>query len=167
MRIGLVVDRQYDSLVDLLVELHAHYHQPPITTRAEVERHLRDRLLAPASPTRLVVAELPGDGVVGLAALVLLDSLIDPTPADRRQCQIKELYVRRAHRGRSIGKELMRWSAAYALGRGSGRMDWHVQAANRRGIAFYEQLGGTVVAERLNYRLDQATMERLARAPVI
>ncbi len=163
MPIGLVTADQHESLVDLLLEAHVHHRAIPGPDRAAVRTHLHDALLAPGSPVRLLVA---GDGsdVAGVAALVLQPSVVEPTGSDRWQCQLKELYVARARRGRGIGEALVRATARFALDHGCGRVDWNVQAANAAGIRFYERLGGVRVGDRRAYRLSGVALEDLAEA---
>ena len=59
----------------------------------------------------------------------------------------------------------MQWVAAYAIEHGCGRLDWNVRAGNQKGLAFYERLGGTRVADRLSYRMSRAALRRLAMPP--
>ena len=153
MRIDLVSSHQHESLVDLLCELYRYYHEDAEVARADVRGHLLQNLLAPDSPLRLVVAEDASGTVVGFAAVMLLYSLVDPRPAHRRQCMMKELFVRADSRGRGVGRALMAWIARDAAGQGCGRIDWHVKASNEAGIRFYTGLGAQRVADRLSYRL--------------
>jgi ribosomal protein S18 acetylase RimI-like enzyme len=162
MRIVPVTADQQESLVDLLCDLYRHYHDNAEVERASVRDHLLHNLLAPDSPLRLVVAEDEAHTAVGFVAFALLYSLVDPTPAHRRQCMVKELYVRADSRGRGVGRALMAWVAGYAAEQGCGRIDWHVRDSNRGGIAFYTSLGAQRVGNRLSYRLDRTAMERLA-----
>jgi ribosomal protein S18 acetylase RimI-like enzyme len=153
MRVSLVSPGQHESLVDLLCELYRYYHDGAEVARAAVRAHLLDNLLAPDSALRLVVAEDASGTVAGFAAVMLLYSLVDPTPAHRRQCMMKELFVRADSRSRGVGRALMAWIARDAAEQGCGRIDWHVKASNEAGIRFYAGLGAERVADRLSYRL--------------
>ncbi len=164
MRIAFVSARHHESLVDLMCELHAHYHQPSEITRKVVRAHLLENLLAVDSPLRLVVASRENRGVVGFAAIALLYSLVEPTPDKHRQCLLKELFVRSSERGQGVGKALMAWIARYAVNKGCCRIDWPVQASNDNGISLYESLGAKRVAERLSYRLSGSSLLQLAGA---
>ena len=168
MHIALLTPAQHESLVDLLCELHAYYRAPddaqPAPAREQIRVHLRERLLSETSPLRLVVAVRADGRVVGLAAIVLQHSLVDPHPHSSGQCQVKELYVGEQARNAGVGQALMAWVARYALEHGCARMDWNVKAANRRGQAFYEGLGATWVADRLSYRLEREGMDKLVHA---
>lgn len=161
-----LADGPHASLTDLLCELNAHYADAGVSAagRETVHTHLRDHLLAPGSPVRLVVASDSTGKAVGFAAIVLLHSLVDPSPEHRRQCLVKELYVSAKTRGQGIGQALMAWVAQYAASEGCGRMDWNVKESNHGGIAFYESLGAVRVADRLSYRLTREAMDRLGAA---
>lgn len=162
MQVDLVSPPQYASLVDLLRELHAYYHEGASVPHETVHTHLVDHLLGPDSPLRLVVAHEDGGQVCGLAAISLTYSLVEPTPEQRRHCQLKELYVRSSARSRGVGRALMAWVARYAAEHGCRRIDWPVKAGNARGIAFYRALGAQQVVERLSFRLAEPALGMLA-----
>lgn len=168
LRIGFATDAHQASLAELLCELYAHHHAGKdgraTVARAKVLAHLNDNLLAPDSPVRLIVAEDALGRVLGFAAIMLLYSLVDPHPATRRQCHMKELYVAASDRRRGIGRALLAWIARHAAGQGCHRIDWHVQAANDGGRRFYESLGAQAVADRMSYRLAGAAMDALAES---
>lgn len=162
MHVDLVSESQHESLIELLCELHAYYNSGSRTAPALVREHLLQNLLGPGSPHRLVVAADEDGRVAGLAAITLVFSLVEPAPDKRRQCQLKELYVRSSCRGRGAGRALMAWVARYAWDNGCRRIDWLVQASNARGISFYEELGAERVVERLSYRLGEQAIRSLA-----
>ena len=163
MHIALVSIPQHESLVDLLCELNRHYHPASVIPREVVRTHLLDNLLGAASPVRLVVAAREDGRVAGLAAIMLLHSLVEPSPDASGHCHLKELFVRASDRGQGVGGALMAWIAAHAVQNRCRRIDWPVNAANPRGIAFYERLGAKRVAERLSYRLSGEGLDWLAR----
>ena len=162
MHIAFVVPDQHEALVDLMHEMCVFYSEEAPASRDDVRSNLLDNLLAPDSPVRIVVAVDDLGDVVGLAAIALFHSLVDPAPRRRGQLLLKELYVRQARQGEGIGKALMSWVARHALERGCARMDWHVSASNRPGLAFYRSLGALHVAGRLSVRLGGEFMARLA-----
>ena len=92
--------------------------------------------------------------MIGLAALVLLPSLVEMVGPGRHQCVLKELFVAESSRSEGVGGALLRASASYALEQGCGRMDWNVKAENADGIRFYERHGARVVGDRLSYRVE-------------
>lgn len=162
MHIDWLVEHQHDALVDLMHEMCVFYSEETPVSRADVRSNLLDNLLAPDSAVRLVVAADDHGELVGLAAVALLHSLVDPTPHRRGQLLLKELFVRQARQGQGIGKALMAFVARHALERGCARMDWNVSAHNRQGLGFYRALGAMHVAGRLSYRLAGEYLARLA-----
>ena len=72
-------------MVELLCELHAHHNDGASVAHDAVRSHLVENLLAADSPLRLVVAGLPGDRVIGFAAISLVHSLVEALPEKRRQ----------------------------------------------------------------------------------
>ena len=165
MHVDLVSQPQHESLIDLLCELHAYYNKGSVASREVVREHLLENLLSAGSPHRLAVA-WTDDGVIGLAAISLVYSLVDPTVDKRKQCQLKELYVRTSARSRGVGRALMAWVARFAFENGCCRIDWPVNAANARGLSFYRGLGAEPVVERLSYRLAEPRMSQLGHESI-
>jgi GNAT superfamily N-acetyltransferase len=162
MHIDLVHESQHDTLVDLMHEMCVFYSDDAPASREDVRSNLIDNLLAPGSALRLAVATDDAGQAVGLAAVALFHSLVDPVPQRRGQLLLKELYVRKSHQGQGIGKALMAWVARHALEHGCARIDWHVGASNRPGLAFYRSLGALHVAGRLSFRMGGEYLARLA-----
>lgn len=162
MRVDLVSQPQHESLVELLCELHTYYNEGSSVPQEMVRAHLINNLLGPDSPLRLVVAYEDVGQVFGFAAISLTYSLVEPTPEQRRHCQLKELYVRSSQRSRGVGKAIMSWVAQYAADNGCRRIDWSVKATNAKGIAFYKELGAQQVVERLSFRLSEPNLSELA-----
>lgn len=164
MQVALVSAIQQESLIDLLCEVNGFYHPNRPASREDVREHVLENLLSPDSPHQLVVAARPDNAVIGLAAITLVFSLVEPEPERRKHCQVKELFVSSSERGKGVGRALMKWVASFAVANGCNRIDWPVKAANRRGIAFYEALGARLVEDRLSYRLSQPYLDELADA---
>ncbi|MBW3622508.1 MAG: GNAT family N-acetyltransferase [Armatimonadetes bacterium] len=68
-------------------------------------------------------------------------------------------HARRAGAGRTFFQHLAR----VALERGCGRIEWTVLDWNASAIRFYDSLGGQHLREWLHYRLDEGSIEDLAR----
>lgn len=162
MRVDLVSPPQYESLVELLRELHTYYNEGSSVPSEMVRAHLINNLLGPDSPLRLVVAYADEGQVLGFAAISLTYSLVEPSPELGRHCQLKELYVLSSARSRGVGKAIMVWVAQYAAENGCRRIDWPVKATNAKGIAFYQGLGAQQVVERLSFRLSEPGLSELA-----
>ena len=66
---------------------------------------------------------------------------------------LEDIYVQPAHRGKGIGKSMLKRLAQLAVERGYGRVEWSVLDWNAPSIAFYKSLGAVP--------LDEWTMMRL------
>jgi len=75
---------------------------------------------------------------------------------------LEDLFVEPAHRGRGIGKALLKRLAAITVERGGGRFEWRVLDWNEPSIRFYESLGAAIMREWLLARLTGPELERLA-----
>ena len=162
MHIALVSKEQEESLIELLCEINAYYNPESPASKDVVRDHTVKNLLSPASPHRLVVATGADSQVIGLAAITLMYSMVEPEPHRRVHCHLKELYVKGSQRSIGVGRALMVWVAKYALGHGCHRIDWPVKANNARGIEFYTGLGATQVEDRLSFRLTGSAVAKLA-----
>jgi GNAT superfamily N-acetyltransferase len=80
-----------------------------------------------------------------------------------RGIYIEDLFVRPVWRGRGIGKGLLVHLAKMARAEGASRMDWKVLDWNTPSIAFYLAFGAHKVENWLDYRLEGAALEKLAR----
>ena len=166
MHVAFVDASQQEALVELMHEMAVFYSEETPVSRDDVRSNLVDNLLAPGSTVRLAVATADDGEILGLAAVAVFHSLVDPAPQRRGQLLLKELYVRQSHQGKGVGKALMSWVARHALERGCARMDWNVSAHNRQGLAFYRSLGAMHVAGRLSFRLAGEYLGRLADGDV-
>lgn len=72
----------HESLLALLIELHAFYNHPPTASPEEIRAHLRENLLQQPNLCLAVVVD-ESRQVLGFAALVLMHSLVDASPAHR------------------------------------------------------------------------------------
>lgn len=75
---------------------------------------------------------------------------------------LEDLFVVPEHRGRGLGRALLRHVAHLARERGCGRLEWSVLDWNQPAIAFYEALGARRLPE---WQLCRLTAAELARLP--
>jgi GNAT superfamily N-acetyltransferase len=73
---------------------------------------------------------------------------------------LEDLFVEPAHRGRGIGKALLRRLGRLAVERGCGRFEWSVLDWNAGAIGFYEAMGAQVLPD---WRICRVTGEALRR----
>ena len=144
--------KHIDAMLPLMLALYADDptvgHQP---TEDSAAQHLQV-LLTPSTPHRLAVAFDQDGAAIGLAAIGFFTSINESHPDRRKQIELKELFVLPALRSGGVGLALMKWVEDQARSTGVHRIDWHVKAANTRGIDFYQRLGGGVVTDRLSMR---------------
>jgi GNAT superfamily N-acetyltransferase len=76
---------------------------------------------------------------------------------------LEDLFVVPEHRGRGIGRALLRQLAQIAVERRCGRLEWAVLDWNRDAIGFYERLGARPNSDWTVYRLTGEALTSLGR----
>ena len=150
--IRLLQPTDHVALAVLMEEMQAHY-RVPCPSRATIVAGLA---ALPVGVTIFVAVE---DGAV-LAFASLCNFY--PGPGLRPGLFLKEIYVAAAARGRGLGHALMRASAAFAVARGDGRIDWTADADDPDLLRFYDSLGAVAHPKKLFYRLTGAALAELA-----
>ena len=87
----------------------------------------------------LFVAET-GKDVVGVALVVLRNSIDDPIFRQRRYAYINEIAVAASHHGRGIGRLLMERIHQWSRAQGISEIELQVWERNEGAIGFYENL---------------------------
>ncbi len=142
-----------EAIVALITELAA-FEQ--LTHLLEVTPDkLAPHLFGPRPAAECVVGEVAGE-VVAFALFFTNFSTFLARPG----LYLEDLYVRPAHRGTGLGKALLEHLGRLAAERGCGRFEWSVLDWNANAIAFYENLGATVMPD---WRICRISGERLAR----
>lgn len=75
---------------------------------------------------------------------------------------VKELYVAEGHRGKGIGKLLMKAVAKEAQRTGCGMIKWYVAKWNQPGIEFYERLGAKIDPDWHEFQMAESAFRDLA-----
>ncbi|HET8882184.1 MAG TPA: GNAT family N-acetyltransferase [Solimonas sp.] len=75
---------------------------------------------------------------------------------------LEDLFVRPAHRGRGIGKRLLKAVANIGVERGCGRYEWAVLDWNEPAIRFYASLGAEMKREWIVHRVSGPALRALA-----
>jgi GNAT superfamily N-acetyltransferase len=75
---------------------------------------------------------------------------------------LEDLYVQPAHRGRGLGRDLLRTLADLCVQRGYGRLEWSVLDWNTPSIEFYEAAGAVPMDEWTVYRLTDDALTDFA-----
>lgn len=73
--------------------------------------------------------------------------------------------VRRAWRGRGLGRELLRWGVRYLRGRGAGAVELAVEALNEKATRIYHAAGFVPAIEWPHYVLDTASSSDAGGGP--
>lgn len=76
---------------------------------------------------------------------------------------LEDLYVRPEHRGKGLGKGLLRRLAQLALERGCGRLEWACLNWNTPSIDFYLSHGAQPMEDWTVYRLTGESLARMAK----
>ena len=100
-----------------------------------VTEHTWKRIMDAAVPMHAIVAERPGDGVIGIANYVIHENTWTLTPV----CYLEDLYVDAALRAEGVGKKLIDWLVAECKARGWSRLYWNTKETNYRARGLYDK----------------------------
>ena len=142
-------------IVSMIGEL-ADYEHLSAELRADPVR-LERHLFGPHRFAEALIGELD-ERVAGYALFFHSYSTFLTTPG----IYLEDLLVRRADRGRGLGRALLAEVARLAVERGCARLEWAVLDWNRPAIEFYRSLGAVPVEGWTTYRLIGGALERLA-----
>jgi len=144
------------ALVVALAEYERLAHE--VTGTPEL---LHEHLFGDRPYVEALVAEWDG-AVVGFALFFSNYSTFLTRPG----LYLEDLFVRPDFRGRGIGKATIATVARIARDRGCGRFEWSVLDWNEPAIAFYKQMGATIMEDWRTCRVTGAAIAELAeRAP--
>ncbi|HKX93633.1 MAG TPA: GNAT family N-acetyltransferase [Methylibium sp.] len=145
--------RDLPELVRLIGAL-AEYEHLAHLLRATPEA-LGTQLFGPRPAAEAMVAEVDG-AVVGFALWFTSFSTFLCRPG----IWLEDLFVLPEHRGRGLGKTMLRRLAALAVERGCGRFEWSVLDWNAPAIRFYEAMGAALLPD---WRICRVTGDALTR----
>jgi GNAT superfamily N-acetyltransferase len=75
---------------------------------------------------------------------------------------LEDLFVLPKYRRRGIGKAILSYLAQLAVARGGGRLEWSVLDWNEPAIAFYENMGASVLPDWRICRVTGDSLSQLA-----
>jgi len=114
---------------------------------------LNEHLFGSRPYAEVVLAETAGN-VAGLALFFYNYSTFLTKPG----LYLEDLFVLPEYRQQGIGKALLTYLAQRAIAEGCGRLEWSVLDWNAPAIAFYEQMGATVLPD---WRICRVTGDAL------
>lgn len=157
-RVRRISESDLDAVVELVHDL-AEYERAPDECHLTVAQ-LRAALFADAPALYGHVAESDG-AVVGFALWFLNFS----TWRGRHGVYLEDLFVRPEHRGKGLGKALLRELARVCVEHGYSRFEWWVLDWNEPAIDFYTALGAVPMDEWTVFRLSGDALTRLGTTP--
>jgi len=144
------------SLILALIRGLAEYERAPEAVIATEEDLLRDGF-GPNPFYFCLIAE--HDGRPAGFAFYFFDY---STWIGRPGIYLEDLFVYPELRGLGIGKALLKQVAAIAVEKGCARLKWSVLDWNTPAIDFYRAMGGELMDEWTNVRIQGEALERLA-----
>jgi len=139
----------------LILELaHFEHLEDAVTGSAEA---LGEHLFGDHRYVEALVAEIDHQ-VVGYALFFTSYSTFLTQPG----LYLEDLYVQERHRGRGVGKAMLKHVAKLVAERDYGRLEWSVLDWNESAIAFYETLGATVLPDWRICRVTGSALTTLA-----
>ncbi len=145
------------AVVGLVREL-AEYEKAASEVRL-TEQQLHDSLFGDSAALFGHVAEADGE-VAGMALWFLNFS----TWRGTHGLYLEDLYVRPAHRGTGLGRELLRTLADLCVQRGYSRLEWSVLDWNTPSIDFYRAAGAVPMDGWTVFRLTDDALAAFAAA---
>jgi GNAT superfamily N-acetyltransferase len=155
LRIVAATERDVPLILEFIRELAAYERH---LDRVEAtEARLHETLFGP-QPAASVIFAFDGDKPVGFAVFYFTYS----TFAGLSGLYLEDLFVKPEARGLGVGRQLLRYLARLAKGRGCWRIEWAVLDWNETAIAFYRKLGAIPMEEWAIYRLFGTPLDQLA-----
>jgi len=145
-----------EALLGLVRELAA-FERAEHEVRAVTQDFLRDGF-GDAPAFRTLVATADGGTMVGFALYFFGYSTWEGRPV----LYLEDLFVKQAHRGLGLGRQLMRALAVRAQEAHCTRFEWRVLDWNAPAIGFYESLGAELLRDWRVVRIEGAALQNLA-----
>ncbi|GAB4535171.1 MAG: GNAT family N-acetyltransferase [Pleurocapsa sp.] len=140
------------ALIQALAEYEKLSHQVTGSVR-----ELREHLFGDRPYAEAIVAQWQ-DKIVGFALFFPNYSTFLTKPG----IYLEDLFVLPDYRRQGIGKAMLTFVAQLAVERGVGRFEWSVLDWNSSAIAFYQNMGATVLPDWRICRVTDKALQNLA-----
>ncbi|MEM8728296.1 MAG: GNAT family N-acetyltransferase [Pseudomonadota bacterium] len=142
----LATEADRSALGILLHETNQHYWGA-LNGAETLSRNAADEIVSGRSGCQAVLACVD-DAACGFATFTVLHPALNASGT----FIMKDLFVSKQARGLGLGGHFMRHLARMAVDMGCRRFDWTAETDNPRALAFYEELGAQLVAEKVYFR---------------
>ena len=156
-RIETATERDVPLILELIKALSVYERLAHEVTATEAQ--LRKTLFGP-NPSAEVLIGYAGDEPAGFALWFQSYSTFLAKPG----LYLEDLFVYPQHRGRGLGRELLRHLARVAVERDYGRVEWSVLDWNVDAIGFYRSIGAELLDDWRRCRLAGDAIPALANA---
>ncbi|MCC5899163.1 MAG: GNAT family N-acetyltransferase [Phormidium sp. BM_Day4_Bin.17] len=155
--IRLATPEDTDTIFSLIQELAAFEKlEEQVTGTPE---QLQEHLFGDHHPYAQVFLAQQHERIVGYALFFTTYSSFRSQPG----LYLEDLFVQPDSRRQGIGTALLAKVAQEVKKRGYGRLEWSVLDWNQPAIAFYEQLGATVLPDWRICRVSDRPLQKLAQ----
>lgn len=147
---------------DTFTETFAHNNDPNALAAHVTDAFTVDRMVAElTNPACVTMWVLDADAPVGYLKMNLPPNNAEPELADG--LEVEQIYFRRSHQGRGLGRRLIEYAVREARMRGVPFVWLGVWEHNTGAIGFYERLGFRTCGEHTFYLGDEAQRDFLMR----
>lgn len=150
IKVGLLKNYQYNSFVQLLLEIHRYYHPDSFFNISDAKNYFYNHILTGNSD--IIVAEY-NNKIVGMAGVFVILFFHELDVSKSKQVQLKEFFVSEDYRNLGIGKSIMDFLLNYLQSQNCYRMDWGISEGNHSAVAFYRKYGAVHDPKRNSYKL--------------
>lgn len=139
--IGKATSNDIESLIDLYEEMEIYIRRissDPLFTLSSNWRELTRRYFVEFSEgdDMLVLVARKGKDIVGFLTAMITTPL--PIFAQRKYGSLNDMFVKKEHRGKDIGKKLLQTAIEWFEQNRIHRIELRVDAKNKGAIAFYK-----------------------------
>jgi GNAT superfamily N-acetyltransferase len=142
-----------------LIRALAEYEREPDAVKVD-EATLTAQMSSPTPPFECLLAEDAQGTTLGFALFFHTYS----TWRGKRGVWLEDLFVLPEHRRKGVGRVLLGSVATLARERDCARLEWSVLDWNAPAIAFYRQIGATLMTEWTICRVTDVALDRLGAA---